>query len=92
MLALSILFSAIDGFSMEDTDGELGTIVEFFVHASGALSRLFECFDLLLNLLDKLDNKFLLSFSSILLAFDAACETVQLATELSTEGIRSFFN
>ena len=49
---------------MEDTEGELGTAVRFVVHASGALSRLSECLDLLLNRREILDNKVLLSFPS----------------------------
>ena len=60
---------------MEDTEGELGTVVRFVVHASGALSRLSECLDLLLNRLEIFDNKFLLSFPSTLflvLAFGVA--------------------
>lgn len=63
MSVLSILLSAL-GFNMEDTDGELGTLVETDVHASGALSRLSECFDLLLNLLEMPVNKLLFLSSS----------------------------
>ena len=54
---------ASDCFSIEDTDGDEGTLVAFVLEASGALSRLSEGLDLLLNLLEMLDNKFLLSFT-----------------------------
>ena len=64
---------ASDCFIIEDTDGEEGTLVAFVLHASGALSRLSEGLDLLLNLLEMLDNRFLLSFtiSSLALVLDA---------------------
>lgn len=72
LFELSILESALDCFEMEDTEGELGTVVRFVVHASGALSRLSECLDLLLSRREIFDNRFLLSFPStfLLLVFD----------------------
>ena len=72
---LSILLSAL-GF-MEDTDGELGTVVDIAVHASGALSRLSECLDLLLNLREIFVNNVLLSSSPLFL----------LSVDIDLEGI-----
>ena len=66
MSALRILPSPLV-LTMEDTDGELGTVVETVVHASGALSRLSECLDLLLNLLEIFVNKLLFLSSSFIL-------------------------
>ena len=66
MSALRILPST-PVLTMEDTDGELGTVVETVVHASGALSRLSECLDLLLNLLEIFVNKLLFLSSSFIL-------------------------
>ena len=66
MSVLIILPSALV-LTMEDTDGELGTVVETVVHASGALSRLSECLDLLLNLLEIFVNKLLFLSSSFIL-------------------------
>ena len=78
---------------MEDTEGELGTAVGVVVHASGALSRLFVFLDLLLNLLDIFESKFLLSLSSSfsLPAFDIDCFISTLGMLLSNVLIGSFF-
>ena len=81
---------ASDCFIIEDTDGEEGTLVAFVLHASGALSRLSEGLDLLLNLLEMLDNRFLLSFtiSSLALVLDAIFDVrILLMIFSSDEGI-----
>ena len=70
---LSILLSAL-GFIMEDTDGELGTVVDTAVLASGALSRRSECLDLLLNLREILVSNVLLLSSFFLLSVDIDLE------------------
>ena len=79
---------ASDCFSIEDTDGDEGTLVAFVLQASGALSRLSEGLDLLLNLLEMLDNRFLLSFtiSSLVLVFDAVFDVRILLMISSDEG------
>ena len=83
---------ASDCFSIEDTEGDEGTLVAFVLQASGALSRLSEGLDLLLNLLEMLDNKFLLSFtiSSLVLVLDADFD-VRILLMISSDEGTSFF-